>query len=669
MTESARHVVATAQSRLVSNRGGVRKVEVPARRPGVVIFLHGVNDPGAAYESVEKGLCQGLNERLDRNDLRAGRYGAEFVAARDTPRSERTDRHREVFDDPDTYLYKRDDIPSNSVLIPFYWGYRAAYGEIKRDEKGDPTRLRTQYQDVHGNRLDANFGKPGGHFPNATNNIPDMYGTPFLVPYTARIVNSQVNTLYIAECANRRYMVFAAERLATLISTMRSAYPSETITVMGHSQGTIISLLAQALLVDRKKRCADCVIMVASPYSLVPQLTPSDSDTFGTLKRIVESVTAAPHPSPTLESMRSGQEYSYGRAGPAWTGTSGQRLGKSGETVVFPERDNRGKVYLYFSPNDTTVALDTVAGIGTYGVPEAIYEGTNPRLMTQLSEKRFYQRMWTRRLREGKPVLVGTTPGQVALRARGEPMFPGDNVAIGAMSQRSMAEGQMLFINGEELTPPHAPAMFGGEAVKGTPTTFGKDQLDEVTRNIVLGKDQAKLPWITLPEEYSGLSLQAARERFNRQTDDDNHHTHAVRKKSMFGSALERESTPSEAREWMEKSAKALVENSYHSAVLRDPENHRWVTAMDVAIGDAKSLDNPHWRSLLIGMADWRLDEEAMGKLKANPLWNGLDQATRDVVGWTHSYYKHGEFPPNHVVDMSRLPTLVKGSLPKRSPR
>ena len=34
------------------------------------------------------------------------------------------------------------------------------------------------------------------------------------------------------------------------------------------------------------------------------------------------------------------------------------------------DRDNRGKVYLYFCPEDTTVALENVQGIGWQGVPD-----------------------------------------------------------------------------------------------------------------------------------------------------------------------------------------------------------------------------------------------------------------------------------------------------------
>lgn len=84
MNGADEYAVAQGNTRLILNLNTTSKMEVPADLPGVVIFLHGVNDPGASYESVETGLCQGVNERLDRPDLVAGRYGAEHKKT-DTP--------------------------------------------------------------------------------------------------------------------------------------------------------------------------------------------------------------------------------------------------------------------------------------------------------------------------------------------------------------------------------------------------------------------------------------------------------------------------------------------------------------------------------------------------------------------------------------------------------
>lgn len=181
MSTSDPRVIATLNTRLIPNRPGDTPFEIPRDMPGVVIFLHGVNDPGAAYESVEQGLCQGLNERLSRPDMATEPYGVDYAKANETPAEDRREQQKDYIDDPDTYLYKRSagGEKPRSVFIPFYWGYRAAPDEIQRDRNGDPTKLRTQYQDLFGNRLDRHFAKGGGFFANATNNLPEMYGGGF----------------------------------------------------------------------------------------------------------------------------------------------------------------------------------------------------------------------------------------------------------------------------------------------------------------------------------------------------------------------------------------------------------------------------------------------------------------------------------------------------------
>ncbi|VWC04561.1 membrane protein [Burkholderia lata] len=50
---------------------------IPPHMPGVIIFVHGVNSTGEWYDAAEKALCEGLNERLNRDDgwkLKENRY-------------------------------------------------------------------------------------------------------------------------------------------------------------------------------------------------------------------------------------------------------------------------------------------------------------------------------------------------------------------------------------------------------------------------------------------------------------------------------------------------------------------------------------------------------------------------------------------------------------------
>lgn len=668
MNGADEYAVAKGNTRLIPNLNTTSKMEVPADLPGVVIFLHGVNDPGASYEWVETGLCQGVNERLDRPDLVAGRYGAKYKAAEKTAPEKRSSDQKVIIDDSDTYLYRRDttDPKTHSLLIPFYWGYRAAPEDIKRDEAGDPLRMRNQFQDINGNRLDRHFAKGGGFFANATNNLQEMYGEGFEPNFKTHSVEflSADNSLYFGKAPSRHYFVLAAHRLAMLVREIRRLSPDETITIMGHSQGTLITLLAQALLVDEGQRCADTVIMVDSPYSVLPDVTPKDHDTLSTLINIVSAVTKNPHTQPPLSDLRNPATYA-GRSGPKWSPAQGTRKNKLGNLTVFPERDNRGKVYLYFCPDDTTVALDDVQGIGTYGVPDALPDGRMAMMILQA--RRFYQRMWTKRYRDGEPVLVGKTPQPEFLRAEGESRYPGGSFFVGLVSQAPVSEGQERLINAEALNPPHEPQMFGGEAIRGTATTAGRDRPDDVGKSVALGKDAATFLWIQMPGEYDPYKIdkEQALARYNSLSNDPEEHTRSVRISNNRRS-FQREETPSEVRKRMEHDNSTWGDNSYHSGLLRSPENHRWVTAMDIAIGQCKSLDDPAMCELLVAIGDWRMDAKKFLNTTESPAWGRLSPRAQALIKASHQYYQKGIFPPYGVVPLSP-PALVKNVLNKEA--
>ncbi len=94
------HVIASASGILHSNRAGDRHVEIPRDLPGIVIFIHGVNDPGAVYETVETGLNQGINERLSRSDLNKGVYGGRYKAVQAKRKTKLKQKDAEVLYDP-----------------------------------------------------------------------------------------------------------------------------------------------------------------------------------------------------------------------------------------------------------------------------------------------------------------------------------------------------------------------------------------------------------------------------------------------------------------------------------------------------------------------------------------------------------------------------------------
>ncbi|OWY30063.1 effector protein Tle3 domain-containing protein [Herbaspirillum robiniae] len=738
------HVTHLGHALTYANRAGNKCFEVPARMPGIVIFIHGVNDTGAAYPVVEEGLCQGLNERLSRSDLTAARYGVEYRAALSTRPEERQRKDWRCIEDPDTYLYQRDpNNRSRSFFLPFHWGYRAASADIARVDNAGVVKSREadaegnlmtrgQYQDIRGNRLDRNFGKGGGYFANATNNIPDMYGAGFRAGRAAKGVTAVAAggpTVYMSDSPDRHYFILAATRLADLIRTIRTIVPCpaaaaagldpqhDTITIMGHSQGTIIALLAMALLKQQGQRCADCLIMVDTPYSVHATGASRQTGTarLKTLVDIVNAVTQHPYRIPELAELLVTHERHGGRAGKRWRVDGGQRPAQDGrEWIRFVERDNRGKVYLYFCPEDVVVSMRDVQGIGTFGVPdevaddsaaavarrkeavanalkrpgaaslharhpdfEAIARATSLPAMNALSEMRFYQRMWTRMERPPQPgaaptrVAVGQPPASMPVRLPGERLAAGPDTGadrlVNVALHAGFARDNMRFINGEALNPPCLPDLYGGEEIKGNPHTVGKQRMDDVSQNIALGNQNARLRWIlvdTIPQPASSAACQAECEErkaaFNQGKRVDDQSANWRWSETKDGSnraAISREETPNEMRARFGSTDAGLEDNNYHSAILRSAGNHRWVTAMDVAIGQAVTMDDPDWRELLMRMADWRLDAEATEKLSGNPNYRRLDPQTRSLLAACGKYYELGEFPYEHI--SLQMPPLV----------
>lgn len=133
-----------------------------------------------------------------------------------------------------------------------------------------------KYQnDNFGNVLDDVYAKGGGTFANATTTIPDMLGPPGgLTNGAAGFASFHMNggdfTHPIYDNPHRIYQFFAAQRLADLILMIRSesATKRDPINIVAHSQGTIITMLANMLVMQAGEKPADCVILNHSPYAL-----------------------------------------------------------------------------------------------------------------------------------------------------------------------------------------------------------------------------------------------------------------------------------------------------------------------------------------------------------------------------------------------------------------
>ncbi len=480
---------------LQTGRLSNKTVSVKPDLPGNVIVIHGVNDVGVGFNAVEEGLCAGLNERLGIG-LVPGRYRMPTV-----------DDMGKLVDDPDALYFKRHvDKKTFSPVIPFYWGYR--------EETLSGRTSFGQKVDRNGNRLDKDLSKGGGPFANATGTVPDMWNKGAGAPVDP--VGDPIRP--VLDAPGRMYMILAAKRLAAIISMIRDYDENEVVSIVAHSQGTIISLLAQAFLLDMGARPADTLVLLNSPYSLeahtsilmgTAELFAGESNTamtradymqlnnrqsfnarLDTLINIVQGIARNKSTTPAFAKLGDQTKF-CGMVGAKW--------------VAANDRDNRGKVYVYFSPEDMTVALDHLHGIGWQGVQDVATDGRIGRpdryAMAELTKKvgsppasGFYQRVFTMKRRfdkvtkEDGPVIIGRKPPyDFALRLKRENMEA--HVAVDNRGHRGTSKGVywpivdrgkgwlesieshadelregIRTINGEELPRPVVAHLRGGEA-------------------------------------------------------------------------------------------------------------------------------------------------------------------------------------------------------------
>jgi hypothetical protein len=391
--------------------------------PCIVILIHGVNDIGEAFGNLDEKICEGLNKRLGRNDIKPNRW--QWVQDTKDDFSPRIQMLTEWID-PET----KEKQKGNSPVIPFYWGYRPVdietyYKEQQayktRLEKGNPEELPYDAYwieqetkelaelfefaklncDHFGNWLDAAFRRNGGPFSDATTCIPDMYGPGLtsLTNYMAKFGSSLGAKAY--DNPHRIYMVFAAYRLANLIKKIRTdkRLAQAPVNIVAHSQGTIITMLANMILAEDKFLPADCVILAHSPYAFEPSYLEEQSKEWG-----MGVQTAAARQQTFInfvQKMKDGQELRTTKynephllieKGVAFKATNSDQLTPSQQHYDFTDprycRDNFGKVYNYFSPNDQVVSLKSVQGMGWQGIPNHVFNRCGDNLRQRVFSHR-----------------------------------------------------------------------------------------------------------------------------------------------------------------------------------------------------------------------------------------------------------------------------------------
>jgi pimeloyl-ACP methyl ester carboxylesterase len=344
--------------------------------PGIVIFVHGVNSDGEWYQAAEKGLCDGLNTRMARNEGQIAYASVE--GGKMTPVSYLPDLT------PDGYLnpnkspkaFIKDDAHFSPV-IQFRWGY-----------KGSAKDLQTYGDGLYLNER-SYWG--GGPFANGCTSIPDLWegglNDQLFLWLHAQHLNPTYDRMVYA-CPHRAYYVLAALRLARLVGEIRKKQADVPVTIVCHSQGNMVSIAAAFLgdrlgkVTDEEGKSGNCVantyVLCNPPYSLlkgnaVEGWTQLDTGSgehgygrqtyearIGTLKNFFDIMReqAKAQPASEIDMYNANEAHDF---------TCAKDGGKYGHG---PGRTNHGRVTLYFNPHDQVISSTTIQGIGWRGMSQ-----------------------------------------------------------------------------------------------------------------------------------------------------------------------------------------------------------------------------------------------------------------------------------------------------------
>lgn len=406
-------------------------IEMPRPLPCIVILVHGVNDIGEAYPNLDKGICAGLNKRLGRDDLKANIWQQidEVDKQGNFAPYMKMDLERNVDDSLSTKGYRIVE-EGYSPVIPFYWGYRPVdiesyyqdQEDYKQRLKGDDPELPYdsywieqntaelaelvgQFEklncDKFGNWLDDYFRRNGGPFSDATTCIPDMYGPGMkgIVQLVAEIGSDPGSKVY--ENPHRIYMVYAAQRLADLIIKIRSDnnMKEAPINIVAHSQGTIITMLANFIVAGAETKNkigkylpADCVILTHSPYAFDATYLEGQSKEggMGVQTKHAREQTFINFVNMMQLNKRASNLEDLICKGVVNNSTQDENnKSRLGSDISMYYRNNFGKVYNYFSPNDHVVSLRSVEGIGWQGISKTLADRCGNNLYQRIFNHRF----------------------------------------------------------------------------------------------------------------------------------------------------------------------------------------------------------------------------------------------------------------------------------------
>ncbi|WP_042268328.1 T6SS effector phospholipase Tle3 domain-containing protein [Paraburkholderia heleia] len=575
------------------------KALLPPHLPGVIIFVHGVNSEGEWYNAAESQICTGLNARLGRADLIPNVY----VDGNDGNLSP----HRIA-------AMKR------SPVIRFYWGYRAKDGE----EKNWKVPLRNidgadRWTDA-GSKKQGPWYWGGGPFQNGTNNLQQLWSETGFSRDLFGFVNMQwFNTEWDRElhsAPGRQYYAHAAQRLADLIDRIRTTYPQDTVTIMSHSQGTMVSMAATLMC---KTRAPDSLVVMDSPFALEDKPTdaltshgkrPTTQARVNTFRAIAKRIQRdkKTFTAEQLEQLHVGatQNNEFWKPDAVFNGVR--------------ERDNHGRFYCYFNAHDRVMGASPLQSIG--------WQGVSNELISELGDT-VKQRMLAR----GTP--CGDEPGMKRFGhlppipnpeqgVKPTEFWNGNRSAAGMLLWKVPNGNQQVNINAEQVPSPITAEEMSQPTVRKV--TLMKDGKME-TKNVLRYFDEAR----------SDQDSLGARDDDGNYLDSGVPYLESIHDQEKWVS-VDDPYAPSGTRRRIETHGEMLnrIEDyqpmpTNHSTLPQFEPFMTRVAAWDLPIGFCDSFDDPDFWVRLMRDADWLNYTDpyfAGGTLNVPPVPDGVEKET-----------------------------------------
>ncbi len=334
--------------------------------PCLVIFVHGVNSEGEWYSDAEQHICAGLNDRL-------GRWGTQVelqssVRDKDPAYNYSIDlplkRTRPHFDGLQNAA-NSNYLVAKSPVIRFYWGFKARKGDYGRPSEHD-------YRDGHHPELrdypvalDEDDAWGGGPFQNGTSGLWHMFRKDKGFTLDFQRFNP-ITDRYLTESPPRTYYVHAARRLAHLIATVRRNSPHETINIVSHSQGTMVSMLATLMLKEQGVRGPEALFVCNSPFSLNEPGGLMECAQFGNDYVVTQAARFA-----TLKAVADVVKEAGEHAHAITEANQQAQCLCTPARASLLNREEFGKLYVYANPHDRVMGASVLRSIGWRALTQA----------------------------------------------------------------------------------------------------------------------------------------------------------------------------------------------------------------------------------------------------------------------------------------------------------